>query len=77
MYGCETLVGGSSHYKLFQKLSFGPRRVSLNEWHFVERKEVCCLVFPRTEDLKTHSILYKVFLNKNFHKYLSYVNSFV
>jgi hypothetical protein len=49
----------------------------MSVWRLVEHKKVCCLMFLVAIGLKTHNVLYKVFLNKSFGECLSYVNSFV
>jgi hypothetical protein len=68
---------GSSGCKLFKKLSFGSRKVSMIEWRLVDHKEVCYLMFPWAVGLKIHSVLYKVFLNESIGEYLSFVNNFI
>jgi hypothetical protein len=73
----EILVCRSSHCKFFMILSLGLRRFRMSEQRIVEHKKVCCFMFLLTVGLITHSLLYKVFFNKCFAEYFSYVNSFV
>jgi hypothetical protein len=53
------------------------RRVIMSCWCVIENKEIYCQDFSWAVDLIVYSILYKVFLNKSFSKYLCYVISFI
>jgi hypothetical protein len=75
--GVEILKSGILYCKGFRKPSFVQRWIIMSIWHIIKYRGIYCLVFSWAVGLIVHSVLYKVFFNKSFCKYLYYVNNFV